>query len=510
MTQKYPVGIQDFSELRTNGYLYVDKTAFVYKLINEGKYYFLSRPRRFGKSLFVSTLDYLFKAKKELFNGLFIEDKWDWSKTNPVIKISFSSIGHHYLGLKEAISQALDKIADRYQVILTATTIDQKFQELIQRLSETHGKVVVLIDEYDKPIIDYLGQDTAKAIENQGIMKVFYSILKDADPYLKFVFITGVSKFSRVSIFSDLNNITDLTIDKSFSSICGITQKELDHYFSQELPLFDKEEIKNWYNGYSWDLEEKVYNPYSLLHFFREGEFKNFWFETGTPTFLINLSKKALLYDFENREVTLNQLSSYDIEKLQLLPLMFQTGYLTLKSYDQVGEIYTLGYPNKEVRKSYLEVLANSYIENDFEGGVVLVNEMRKALLNFELDKLKSIINSLFKSIPYTIWQNENEHSGGAPLYHAILHLVFSLMGVYVDSEVQTADGRMDALVRLDNYVYCFEFKLDGSADLALQQIREKGYLLPYLNQGKPCIAIGVNFSKKLKNVEAIKWQTVA
>jgi hypothetical protein len=510
MRRKYPIGIQDFYELRTGGYIYVDKTHFVYRMIEKGKFYFLSRPRRFGKSLLLSTLDYLFQAginprKKELFKGLYIEDKWDWDTTHPIIKISFSNISHKEKGLTLAIADCLDSIAIKYDISLKESVNSAKFKELIEVLSAKLGSVVILIDEYDKPIIDYLGEDLAKAIENRGILKTFYSILKDADPFIKLVFITGVSKFSRVSIFSDLNNLQDLTINKSFANCCGITQEELETNFGEELEIYDKEKLKEWYNGYSWDLKTTVYNPFSLLNFFSgEGDFRNFWFETGTPTFLINLSKKEHLYDFENQRLSTIQLSAYDLENLAIVPLMFQTGYLTLKAYDEIGDIYILDYPNKEVKRAYLEFLVDSYIQSQKDKGYILVLDMRTALLAFELDKLQSLINTLFKSIPYSIWQNENEH-----FFHAILHLSFRLMGLFVESEVQTSDGRIDALVRMEQYVYCFEFKLGGDAQVALQQILDKGYLVPYLHSGKKCIAIGVNFSKETKKIDGMLWEEI-
>ncbi len=504
MIQKYPVGIQDFSEIRTGGYVYVDKTPFIQALINQGKFYFLSRPRRFGKSLFVSAIQYLFQGRKELFEGLHIEDKWDWSVTNPVIKISFSNIGHKTLGLEKAIQVSLDDTAKQYNVVLTKETIDQKFKELIEILDAQHGQVVVLIDEYDKPIIDYLGTNTSKAIENRDVMKSFYSILKDADPHLKLLFITGVSKFSKVSIFSDLNNLTDLTIDNEFSTVCGISQAELEKYFVKELESFDGEKIKKWYNGYSWEGISKVYNPFSLLHFFRGKEFKNYWFETGTPNFLINLNLAYHRYDFENIRIPATQLSAYDIEKLQIIPLMFQTGYLTIKSYDAEDNLYVLNYPNEEVRQSYMSMLADAYTHNDNEPVIVLATELRNALKIVNIKKVESIFNTIFKSIPYEVWQKENEH-----FYHAIIHLTFRLLGIYIESQVQTSDGRIDALVKVNEYVYAFEFKLDGSATQALQQIKDKGYLQPYQNQGKICIGIGVNFSTQLKKVEEILWEEI-
>ena len=499
----YPVGIQDFNKLRSQDYMYVDKTAFAWQIANRGGYYFLSRPRRFGKSLFLSTLDYLFQAKQEIFKGLYIYDKWDWTKTNPVIKISFSNIGHKDLGLSEAINICLDNIANKNGIELKATFNSGKFKELIETLSAKHGQVVVLIDEYDKPIIDYLGTNTPQAIENRETLKAFYSILKDADPYLKLVFITGVSKFSRVSIFSDLNNLNDLSVDTTFESVCGISQEELELNFAEELNRHDSQQIKKWYNGYSWGGSKSVYNPFSLLNFFAgDGRFKNYWFETGTPTFLINIAKNQQLYDFENVMVEATGLNAYEIDNLRLIPLMFQTGYLTIKE-EEMG-IYTLGYPNEEVRQSYLNMLANNYIQDPVLSGRVWANSLYKCLEKGEVDKLQSLLNSLFKSIPYEIWQKENEH-----FYHAIIHLTFRLLGIYVESQVQTSDGRMDALVQTKNYVYAFEFKLDGSASEALQQIKDKGYLQPYFYQNKISIGIGLNFSTETKKVQEILWEEI-
>ena len=501
---KYPVGIQDFNKLRSQEYVYVDKTAFVWQMANHGGYYFLSRPRRFGKSLFLSTLDYLFQAKEEIFKGLYIHERWDWSKTNPIIKISFSNIGHKEKGLLMAISDNLDSIAKKYGIVLNEKVNSGKFKELIETLSAQHGPVVVLIDEYDKPIIDYLGTDTSKAVENRDILKSFYSILKDADPHIKLVFITGVSKFSRVSIFSDLNNLNDITIDPNFGGCCGITQIELEENFAEELITLDAEKIKKWYNGYSWNNGESVYNPFSLLNFFTKRVFQNYWFETGTPTFLLNLAKTQQLYDFEQVTIHPTRLSAYDIERLQLVPLMFQTGYLTIKQYIEEDGLYLLDYPNEEVRQSYLIFLADAYTNDQEDSVVVLATELRNALKVANMPKVESIINTIFKSIPYEIWQRENEH-----YYHAIIHLTFRLLGIYIESQVQTSDGRIDALVQTPNYVYAFEFKLDGSANKALQQVKDKEYLQPYFHQGKQCIGIGINFSTATKKVQELLWEEI-
>jgi hypothetical protein len=395
----YPVGIQDFNKLRTLGYVYVDKTEYVWKLAELGGYYFLSRPRRFGKSLFLSTLNCLFEGQKELFEGLYIENKWDWAKTNPIIRIGFSSIGHGTMGLEKAIHKALDENGQQYEITLKSEDYDQKFKELIQKLDAKYGKVVVLIDEYDKPIIDYIEKNTAKALENRDILKSFYSILKDADPHLKLVFITGVSKFSRVSIFSDLNNLNDITLDENYSGICGITQSELEQNFPQELEAYGADKIKQWYNGYHWKVGESVYNPFSLVNFFvSNGHFQNYWrsaaaVNSGTPTFLMNLAKKEKLYDFESTELIQAQLDAYDIEHLQLTSLMFQTGYLTIKNYDPQSRIYELDYPNEEVRQSYIEFLAKAYSDNYSQSVQVLALQMHRALRELNFDKVQSIFN---------------------------------------------------------------------------------------------------------------------
>jgi hypothetical protein len=278
--RKYPVGLQDFEGIIEGGYVYVDKTKYIYNLFEGGKYYFLSRPRRFGKSMLTTTMQALSEGKKHLFDGLYIADKWDWEATYPVLRISFADMNFEKKGLELAIRDSLLEFASKFDIAIEDTEIASIFRALIKKLSEAHGKVVVLIDEYDKPIIHYLGVDTPKAIENRNIMKNFYSILKEADPYLKLVFITGISKFTKVSIFSDLNNLADITIDHRYAGICGISQEELESNFVEELKVQDKAKIKEWYNGYTWDIKTWVYNPFSLINFFSSGEYRNYWFDS--------------------------------------------------------------------------------------------------------------------------------------------------------------------------------------------------------------------------------------
>ncbi len=447
--QKLPVGIQDFRKIREDNYLYIDKTRYVYELASQGGYYFLSRPRRFGKSLLVSTLKELFEGSKELFEGLWIEDRRDWEKTNPVLHIPFSSLGYKDLGLEWALHRHLDKIIEAKGFDVEEESLSQKFEEVLKAFAQTEGRVVLLIDEYDKPIIDYLGEEIEQAKENQQVLKNFYSVIKDSDPYIRMVFITGVSKFSRVSIFSDLNNLNDITMSPRHSTLLGYTQSELEHFFAEYLPSFAEENgmneeqalsaIKGWYNGYSWDGKKFVYNPFSVLLLFYNGVFSNYWFKTATPTFLINLIRKEAYYDFDGVKVGDAAFDSFDIEHLDVITLLFQTGYLTIKKYDERRELYTLGYPNREVKKSMLEYL----------------------------------------------------------------------VGLDVQSEVSTARGRADSIVEFDDKVYCFEFKLDRSAQEALEQLKSRGYADRYRNSGKKIILIGVNFSSEKREVDEFAVEVV-
>ena len=386
--------------------------------------------------------------------------------------------------------------------------ISQLFEELIKKLSK-QNQVVLLIDEYDKPIIDYL-DDLQQATEHQKILKSFYSIIKDADPYIRFLMITGVSKFSKVSIFSELNNLTDLTIHPKFTTLVGYTQEELEHYFEegfQELtgtlaPTVDKllQLVKDWYNGYSWDGKNFVYNPFSILSFFGAGEFQNFWFTTGTPTFLIKLLSSRQVIDLEKIEVDQSAFESYDIENLDTLPLLFQTGYSTIKSVEEFG-IYVLDYPNKEVKESMLRHLIGNFRNDSPARTTPIVIKLRKAFLENNYEKIITIINSLFKSIPSHIFIKEKE-----AYYHSVVFLVFQYLGQFIDAEVNTSDGRIDAVVQTDSHVYVLEFKLDESAEAAMKQIQEKEYISKYQNLGKQIVGFGINFSSTSKSVES--WKT--
>jgi len=505
--KKLPIGLQDFRGLRKGGFIYIDKTKYLYQLADEGKYYFLSRPRRFGKSLILSTLAELFQGNRELFHGLWIENHWDWSQHYPVLDFRFNKSGYKISGLEAFLYEELATKADTYQIKLTKSTYPAQFEELILRLAKSYNKVVVLIDEYDKPIIDYL-DNIEQAEANREILKNFYAIFKPLDPYLRFVFLTGVSKFSRVSIFSELNNLNDLTTHAKYSTMLGYTQEELEHYFEDRIsslaPQFNGkanllDKIKSWYNGYSWDTKQYVYNPHSILSFFDRETFDNFWFETGTPTFLVKLLKNSYEYDFENVTVSSAVLSSFEIDRINPKTLLFQTGYITLKSREDEFT-YTVSYPNKEVRYSLLQYLLAEYAQSFPSDMHVNARQMRDALEKSDIEGFVQSLNQLYSSIPYQLFIAKKE-----AYYHAVIYLALSLMGTFIQVEVSQATGRLDAVIFTANTLYVMEFKLDKRADDALQQILDKGYANPFLSQKQTIVALGLNFNSAQKCVDS--WQ---
>lgn len=507
MPRKYPIGKQDFPKLRNQGFVYVDKTKFAYDLAELGGAYFLSKPRRFGKSLFISTLESIFLGKKELFEGLYIFDKWQFEEY-PIIRISFSDIGYRTMGLLNAIAEELQRVAESYELNIKSDKFDiaNVHKELIVNLSKKFKKeVVILIDEYDKPIIDYLDKDKIElAKTNRDVLKTFYSILKDAEPYIKLLLITGVSRFRKVSIFSDLNHLTDLSLNLAYNEICGISQRELEENFSEELQLYDKEKVKTWYNGYKFHPNgDSVYNPFSILNFFSTGDYRNYWYTTGTPTFLMKMCREHHLYEFDEISINQSDLGNFDIENLKIFPILFQTGYITIIEEEALFRNYVLSFPNIEVKESYLRNLADTYINSSTLSSSNIISDLSKSLKTKDKKLFKDTINSAFAHIPYSLWQKENEQ-----YYHALIHLIFSLMGVYIFSEVQTHKGRTDAIVMYLNEVYIMEFKLNKSAQEAFFQIENKGYADRFKNSGMPIHKIGINFSSELKAIEEVFWES--
>jgi hypothetical protein len=504
-----PLGIQSLSEIRERNCIYVDKTALVHQLVTTGKYYFLSRPRRFGKSLLISTLKSLYLGQKNLFEGLWIEDKWDWSKTNPVIHISFDALNYQAYSLDKAISKVLERCAKEYDIQLVETDFKSQFGELITSLSIKYGKVVLLIDEYDKPIIDYLeAAKIEQAKINRGILRDFYSILKNADTQLELIFITGISKFTKVSLFSHLNNLDDITIDENYGTLTGYTQEELTAYFDEYLKIIETklrlsreelmENMRVWYNGYSWDGESRVYNPFGALNFLSKRMFKNYWFSTGSPEFLIEQMRKHDRFDVENSVVSSAILDKYDIENLALIPLLFQTGYLTVKTLDPMTGDMVLDYPNKEVRESMYAFLIDDIAKNPrrIHTGMT-IQDLNRALIAKDMVQVQKILNGLLADLPSETYQNQSEG-----LYHGLIHLVFSYLGMFITSEVHSSQGQADAVVQTLTDVFIFEFKFNATAKEAIGQIHKQQYAAKYRASGRPITGIGLNFNSTKKEID--------
>jgi hypothetical protein len=475
-----------------------------------GRYYFLSRPRRFGKSLLISTLAEIFSGNKELFKGLWLYDKIPWTQY-PVIHIDCSKITFKTPEmLEETLGHLFEEIAANHNIQLGhGLFFKEKFGKLLEKMSRKQ-KVVILIDEYDKPMAEYMeAGEIESAIEIRKVLKNFYSVIKGSDAYLRFVFITGVSKFSKVSVFSDLNNLRDITLSKQFATILGYTGEELVHYFdpymnrlAQELDMSKKQllkDIQQWYNGYSWDGENFVYNPFSILNLFTENSFENYWFSTGTPTFLIKRikSQRGQPMEYESLPVKRYTFDSYDIETMDIAALLFQTGYLTIKQIilDDNEKIYRLSYPNKEVRDSFLNYLLGEYTQQKLSSTTQILERMKKKLVLDDIAGFVAEIKLLFASIPYHIFIGERE-----AYYHTVIYLVLSLSGAAVKVEDPTNIGRIDAVLETRNKIYIMEFKI-GSEQEALAQIKAMKYYEKYLGKGKEIVLMGIGFDPGKRNL---------
>ena len=504
--KKLPIGIQTFQNIINEGYLYIDKTKEAYELIENYKYTFLSRPRRFGKSLFLDTLQEIFQGNAKLFKGLYIYDKWDWSQKYPVIKISFSGDLRSQESLKENILATLKDNQEALHVrCVNNTNIGLCLKELIKRVYEKHDQhVVVLIDEYDKAILDNLDQMDI-AIQNRESIKSFYAVLKDSDRYLKFVFLTGVIKFSRASIFSGLNMLSDISLNRKFGNICGYTQKDVERTFLPYLDGADLQKVKEWYNGYNF-LKDDVYNPFDLLEFIQnEFKFSNYWFVTGTPTFLIKLIEKNnyFLPKLSNLCIGEELLDSFDIENINFEVILYQTGYLTI-DYVEVDEddalLYHLKLPNKEVRKSF-----NNFIINYLYKDTSLLNrDLAKALRSANLQEFETMLRSIFASIPYNNFTN-NTMQNYEGFYASVVYVYLQSLGLEIIGEDVTHLGRIDLSVKTQDSIYLIEFKV-GSED-ALSQIKEKKYYEKYLKEQKDIYLIGINFDKKEKQISKFEYE---
>jgi Predicted AAA-ATPase/PD-(D/E)XK nuclease superfamily len=499
------IGRQSFRDLREANCIYVDKTQHIYSIATQSKMYFLSRPRRFGKSLIVSTLAELFSGSRELFNGTWIDDKWDWTQSpSPIIHISFSSVSYRNQGLEAGIRQYLLKLYKENQLDTEGETdISLLFPDLIKKLHDRHGKVVILIDEYDKPLIDYLEFNKIEQAKiNQEVLAFFYSGLKDCDPFIRLLFITGVSKFTKVSLFSKLNNLTDLTVNPKFSTLTGYTKEEVEHYFDdyiQEtlsaLTQYNRaellEEMRLWYNGYSWDGKIRMYNPYDILLFFFNQDFQSFWFQTGTPTFLVERMLQHNFYQIEDIEANLNFLDEYSLDNLEITSLMFQGGYLTMKENKGKGDL-VLSYPNQEVRDALYSLLI-SKMGKPRSGGGITVQHLNKAFMDNDLRRVQTILTTLFDNLTYDVYLHQTVQQVEG-FYHGLIYILFKYLGIHVQSEVHTTKGRADALVQTPTHIYFLEFKINSDAATALQQIKNNRYAAPFAADSRIKIAIGINF----------------
>ncbi|SDO94566.1 PD-(D/E)XK nuclease superfamily protein [Halomonas shengliensis] len=515
--KRLPIGIQTFADIREGGYYYVDKTPHIHRLVEEGKYYFLSRPRRFGKSLLVDTLHCLFEGREALFQGLYIHDKWDWQVQHPVIRLSFSDgVMHSRQELDANIRYQLAEHRNRLGIDSgQPELIANDLSQLIRLAHERHGqRVAVLVDEYDKPILDNL-MVPERARELREGLKNLYSVLKDADPHLAFVLLTGVSKFSKVSLFSGLNNLRDITLSPEYGAICGYTDADLDTVFAAELPGLDRDEIRCWYNGYRWGDQDvtAVYNPFDVLLLFQERQFGAYWFESATPTFLVELLKQRGVFSprLDRMQAKAQLLGRFDVDDITTEGLLFQTGYLTVKRIEEplVGyHLYTLGYPNQEVESSLNEMLLPALGLKDGE-----LQQYQLCLLevlrSHDLAALETHLKALFAGLPHD-WYRNNPIAKYEGHYASVFYSHFAALGVDVTVEDASHHGRVDMTVEAFGHLYLFEFKVVEQLPegRALQQIKDKGYTDKYRAAGKPIHMIGVEFSRERRQIVGFECET--
>ena len=516
--RKLPVGIQDFTSLREDGYLYVDKTALVYKMVTTGKPYFLSRPRRFGKSLLLSTLEAYFLGRKDLFKGLAIEQLEKEWKVYPVLHLSLNA---KFYETKESLEQILDDhlVAweDKYEITKKkeSTNYEGRFMQIIQQACEKTGeKVVVLIDEYDKPLLRTLFNDDLHNVYRE-MLTGFYTVLKDADRYLRFVFITGVTKFSQLGIFSNLNQLMDISMAPAYATVCGMTKVEIERDFQPELAALAAmnkltyeqtvNEMTKRYDGYHFSefRTEGIFNPFSVLNALLQKRFSSYWFATGIPTMLVDMLKKTDydLRQLDGIEVPAAALTDYRADFQNPVPIIYQSGYLTIKDYDSEFNFFRLGYPNAEVEYGWLNFITPYYTSLSEANAPFYIGKFSQELRVGDVDAFMERLRAFFADIPYELNDRTEQH------YQIIFYLVFKLLGQYVEAEVRSARGRADAVVKTTGYIYVFEFKLDGSVDKALQQIDDKDYLIPYTVDGRQLVKVGADFNKEDRNIG--EWKAV-
>ena len=514
---KYPIGVQNFTDLRQSEYVYVDKTHLIYRLVSTGKYYFLSRPRRFGKSLLVSTMEAYFKGKKELFKGLAIEDmEKDWVEY-PVLHLDLNGSKYMYPeDLNVVLTQHLDNWESEYSISPRYKDLEARFKDVIDAAYEKTGRqVVILIDEYDKPIVNNLDNKELSDYY-RAVLQGFYGVIKSMGEQTKFCLLTGVSKIGKLSIFSTLNNLTDISLNADYADICGISEDELKEYFDDSVTelasahSLSKDEcyakLKRMYDGYHFDRSAKVgvYNPFSLLNTFYSKEFSEYWFETGTPTMLVNAMKQT---SFDVTALSDSVIvSSEDLKGMQDIaqrpvPLFYQTGYLTIKGYDKEFQEFTLGFPNDEVKNGFLRFIYSYYVPVNPAEGNTTTSRMARALRAGKPDEFMKILDAIFSGTTYQIEIN-TERS-----FQQAMYIIMELLGEYVEAERHTSNGRIDLLLQTKDYIYIVELKIDNTADAALQQIEEKGYARPFVNDSRRIFKIGVSFSTGNRRIE--DWKVI-
>lgn len=513
----FPIGIQNFEKLRKEGFSYVDKTRYVYNLVKSGSYYFLSRPRRFGKSLLLSTIEAYFQGKRELFKDLEIEQlERDWN-VYPILHLDLNT--QKYDSSERLVAKlegALEDWEAIYGNTYSGRTLGMRFEGVIKLARrQTGSRVVILVDEYDKPLLQSIGNEPLQD-DIRDILKEFYSALKSCDGDIQFAMLTGVTKFGKVSVFSDLNNLEDISMLPAYSEVCGITESEIRDNFESDVALLAQsvgmtyegvfDELRTRYDGYRFCEDGKgLYNPFSLLNALKNLKLKNYWFETGTPTYLVDLLRKShySLQGIESVEAREDVLNSVDTATANPISMIYQSGYLTIKDYDSRFGFYTLGFPNKEVKEGFMYFLLPAYVGDRENKSQFEISQFVNEVESGNVDGFMTRLKSFFADIPYeqtpTRWRELN--------YQNVMFIVCKLMGLYVKTEYHTSQGRIDMLVETDRYVFVMEFKPDGSAEDAIAQIEARNYVLPFVAGGKKVFKIGVNFSSKTNTIE--RWIVV-
>ena len=511
MRRRLPIGIQNFRQLREEGYYYADKTPQIRRLIEGGKHCFLSRPRRFGKSLLLDTIKELFEGSEELFRNLDLHSRHDWTRRHTVVRLDFGAGDFTGAAPRDALEldviDQLEVLAAKHVIEIGAPSASRRFARLLAALHEQTGeRVVVLVDEYDKPILDAL-TTPEKARANRDFLRGLYGTLKSCDAHIRFSLLTGVTKFSRVNLFSGLNNLLDITLDTRYATICGYTETDLDTVFAAEMEGLDRKQVRDWYNGYSWDGRERVYNPFDILLLFEHRDYRAWWFETGTPGFLVDtlLKRGVNSFELQGMEADDNLLSSFDVDEVAVEALLFQTGYLTVESCSRIpgAALYRLDYPNREVRDSLNKALLGK-LAGPAATGAHIGARLRKMFLAHDLSGVETELRSLFAGIPGD-WHRKNDIARFEGYYASVIFACLMPLGMELRVEDASAGGRLDLSLRCGDHIYLFEFKIAerSGEGAALTQLRQRGYAEKYRASAESIHLIGIEFSEESRNIRA-------